>query len=378
MAAAGHLAGCAHRAGLGKVAAYSPPPSNVSLPGSLKARAAAHHLLVGFALNVHQLRQSEAYRRVVMEQSSIAVAENAMKWSELRPAPDQYFFEDADYLMQFAETNRIKLRGHNLCWHEQLPKWFDATATAANARSLLTEHIRTVAGRYAGRMHSWDVVNEAVEPRDGRPDGLRNSPWLKLIGESYLEVAFRTAREADPSALLTYNDYDIEGETEYDAAKRSAVLMLLRRLKQRNVPVDAVGIQSHISAGAQHRYGGALQQFIRSCREMDLEVFVTEIDVDDRELPQGTVERDAGVAETYRSYLDVVLREPNVRAVLAWGLDDAHSWLNNKKPRHDGLPQRPLLFDAQLRAKPAFAAVEQAFAEARPPAALNPKQAVRR
>ncbi|WP_419806647.1 endo-1,4-beta-xylanase [Terriglobus sp.] len=349
----------------------------MSEPRSLKAQAAAHHLLVGFALNVQQLRESEAYRRLVAEQSSIAVAENAMKWSSLRPTPDQYFFEDADFLLQFTETNRIKLRGHNLCWHEQLPKWFGPTATAANARSLLTEHIRTVAGRYAGRIHSWDVVNEAVEPKDGRPDGLRDSPWLKLIGESYLEVAFRTARQADPTALLTYNDYDIEGETEYDAAKRSAVLLLLRRLKQRNVPIDAVGIQSHISAGGQHRYGTSLQQFIRSCREMDLEVFVTEMDVDDRELPRDVLQRDAGVAQTYRSYLDTVLREQNVRAVLAWGVDDAHSWLQAKRPRNDGAPHRPLLFDEKLRPKPAFAAVIGSFAAARPLPAPSAGQALR-
>ena len=359
-----------------------PPPAvplrTVGMAGSLKTQAATHHLLAGFSLDVRQLRESDAYRRLVVEQSSIAVAENAMKWSELRPTPDQYFFEDADYLLQFAESNRIKLRGHNLCWHEQLPRWFDATATPANARTMLTEHIRTVAGRYAGRIHSWDVVNEAVEPRDKRPDGLRNSPWLRLIGESYLEVAFRTAREADPAALLTYNDYDLEDESEYNTEKRSAVLRMLRRLKQRNVPIDAVGIQSHISAGSDHRYGTSLQQFVQSCREMDLEIFVTELDVDDRELPRDVAMRDAGVAETYRRYLDGVLREPNVRAVLAWGVDDAQSWLSGKKPRRDGASQRPLLFDAHLRPKPALGAVEQAFAEARPTPALVSGRNLRR
>ena len=377
MAAVGFgFAGCARHAGLGHAATVSTRaaarpflPHDVSGSHSLRSEARAHHLLAGFALNVRQLRDSDAYRHLVVEQSSIAVAENAMKWSSLRPTRDQYFFDDADFLLNFTESNRIKLRGHNLCWHEQLPGWFDAAATPANARSLLTDHIRTVAGRYAGRIHSWDVVNEAVDTKDGRPDGLRASPWLKLIGESYVEIAFRTAREADPTALLTYNDYDIEGEGEHDAAKRAAVLMLLRRLKQRNVPIDAVGIQSHISAGPQHRYGASLQQFIRSCREMDLEVFVTEIDVDDRDLPQDVMQRDLGVAQTYREYLDLVFHEPNVRAVLAWGVDDAHSWLFTKRPRADGSPQRPLLFDGQLRPKPAFAAVAESFADARPIAA---------
>ena len=365
-AAAYGAAGCAHRGGLGKPPSQAQVAPAATVRSSLKAEAAAHQLLTGFALDVRRLRGSEAYRRVVEEQSSIAVAENAMKWSSLRPAPNQYFFDDADYLLHFAETNRIKLRGHNLCWHEQLPPWFDRVATAGNARGLLVEHIRTVAGRYAGRIHSWDVVNEAVNPQDGRPDGLRNSPWLRLAGEGYIELAFRTAREADPAALLTYNDYDVEGEDAYQASRRSAVLGLLRRLKQRNVPIDAVGIQSHISAGPQHRYGASLQQFVRECGDMGLEVFVTEMDVDDRELPENVAERDAGVAEAYRSYLNTLLREPNVRAVLTWGVDDAQSWLTARKPRPDGSPQRPLLFDTQMRPKPAFGAFVRCLAEARP------------
>lgn len=372
--AAGVLTGCSPHLGrvAGRGGRYTPPPVDISGARSLKAQAAAHHLLAGFALNVHTLRESESYRRVVAEQCSIAVAENAMKWDTLRPAPDAYAFEDADSLLQFTESNRIRLRGHNLCWHEALPAWFTSTATPANARRLLTEHIRTVAGRYAGRLHSWDVVNEAIEVKDGRPDGLRDSPWLRLIGESYLELAFRTAREADPAALLTYNEFDIEGETEHDAAKRAAVLMMLRRLKQRNVPIDAVGIQSHIRARPLYGYGTSLQRFIRSCREMDLEVFVTEMDVDDRELPAEVAERDAGVSQTYQSYLNLVLAEPNVRAVLTWGVNDPQSWLSGKKPRKDGTPQRPLLFDGQLRPKADFAAVVQSFAAARPLPASNP------
>ncbi len=181
-------------------------------------------------------------------------------------------------------------------------------------------------------MHSWDVVNEAIWIPDGRPDGLRTSPWLKLIGDDYIEVAFRTARQADPSALLTYNEYGIEGETEQDQQKRVATLLLLRRLRQRNVPIDAVGIQSHIKAKSLYGYGPALRGFIQSCRSMDLEVFITEMDVDDRELPSDIERRDAGVAETYSSYLAAALAEPNVKAVLTWGVDDAQSWLNGRRP----------------------------------------------
>ncbi len=311
-------------------------------------------MLAGFALSMAGIRDSEAYRNIVREQCSIAVAENAMKWGPLRPAPDSYFFDDADELLRFTEANRIRMRGHNLCWHRQLPDWFAALASKQNARSLLTAHIRTVAGRYAGRMHSWDVVNESIQISDGRADGLRNSPWLSLIGEDYIELAFRTAREADPSALLTYNEYGIEAETPVHAQKRAAVMLLLRRLRQRNVPIDAVGIQSHLAAGASHRYGEGLRTFLRECRELNLEVFLTEMDVDDRELLAERNARDGMVADTYEAYLNAALPSGNVRALLTWGVYDRQTWLDHEEPRKDGLPQRPLLFDDELRPKPAY------------------------
>ncbi len=341
---------------------YVPPPLDVSGARSLRAQAAAHGLLTGFALSVPLLQDSEPYRRVAREQCSIAVAENTMKWGAIRPTRADFNFDGADAFVQFCESHNIKMRGHNLCWHESLPRWFLDTATPENARALLTEHIRVVAGRYRGRMHSWDVVNEAVWIADGRPDGLRTSPWLKLIGDDYIEVAFRTARQADPAALLTYNEYGLEGESEGDQQKRIATLLLLRRLRQRNVPIDAVGIQSHIKARSLHGYGPSLRSFIQSCKSMDLEVFITELDVDDRELPSDSGHRDAGVAATYADYLQATLAEPNVKAVLTWGVDDAQSWLNQRSRRTDNKPQRPLLFDQDFRPKPAFAAAAAAFA----------------
>ncbi len=353
-------AGCAPRRPV--PGRYASPPIDVTGKASLRAQAASHGLLAGFALGTASLRQSDPYRRVAAAQCSIAVAENAMKWGALRPAAGQFSFDDADVFVQFCGANHIKMRGHNLCWHEYLPAWLVQSAMAENARALLQEHIRTVAGRYRGRMHSWDVVNEAIEIKDGRADGLRSSLWLRLMGEDYVETAFRTAREADPSALLTYNDFGMEGETDAEVQKRAAVLLLLRRLRQRNVPIDAVGIQSHLDAGARYRNAPGLRRFIQSCREMNLEVFLTEMDVDDRKLPADPLPRDTGVAETYASYLQTVLAEPNVRAVLAWGVDDTQTWLNQLEPRSDGKPQRSLLFDAQFHAKPAFAAVSAAFA----------------
>jgi len=342
------------------------PSKDIAGAGSLRARGAAKGLLTGFAVVPGLLRSDAAYTAIVKEQASLIVAENAMKWGALRPTPDTYFFDDADYLLDFAEKSRMKLRGHNLLWHRSLPKWFEATATKENARKLLESHIETVAGRYAGRLHSWDVVNEAIQVSDGRPDGLRDSPWLRLVGDDYIEVAFRAARRADPQALLAYNDYGIEAEWPGDEAKRQAVLLMLRRLKARQVPIDAVGIQSHISAGPSGKYGAGLMKFIASVRELGLQVFVTEMDVNDRAVGPDVAERDAAVASAYAGYLDLVLNDPAVTAVVFWGVTDKYTWLNHEDARKDGVTERPLLFDAGgadagYKAKQSFFAARDAF-----------------
>ena len=310
---------------------------------SLKAHAARRGFLYGCAVNTDALAQDELYANLIREQANIVVAENAMKWAALRPSADTWDFAGADRLLAFAETHRMKIRGHNLCWHRQLPGWFAAEVNAGNARQFLVNHIQTVAGRYAGRMHSWDVVNEAVLPADGRPDGLRASPWLQLIGEDYLELAFRTARNADPQALLAYNDYGIEGEDGGSAAKRAAVLTLLRRLKARHVPIDAVGVQSHIEAGKT--YGAGLREFLAAARELELQIFVTEMDVNDRKVPGEIGARDLAVAASYSDYLRLVLGEAAVRVVMTWGITDRYTWLNGEDARADHQPERCLPFD---------------------------------
>ena len=333
-------------------------------PESLQAHAAARGLLYGSAVDLRALRNDQSYRRLIQTQCNIVVAENAMKWAPMRPTIDTYNFTEADELVAFAEQNRIKVRGHNLCWHRQLPRWFAAEATQENARRLLAEHIAHVAGRYAGRMHSWDVVNEAIDVKDGRGDGLRDSPWLKLVGADYVEVAFKAARDADPQALLTYNDYGIEGEDNDSQAKRVAVLTMLRRMRARHIPLDALGIQSHITAGKQ--YGPRLVEFMTAVRDMGLQIFVTEMDVNDRPIASDIATRDQAVAETYGSFLKLMMQEPAVHAVLTWGITDANTWLNQEDSRKDGLPERCLPFAADNLPKKAFFATREAFDSRRP------------
>ncbi len=360
--AAAFLSGCPHR-----VAAPASLPSvtnQITGPGSLKAHAAAHGLLTGAAVAIPPLRSDAAYAQIVSEQYSILVAENAMKWKALRSTPDRFSFDAADELVAFAEKNAIKVRGHNLCWHEALPDWFATTVTKENARQILTDHILTVAGHYKGKMHSWDVVNEAVDAKSGREDGLRKSPWFEMLGPDYLDIAFRTARQADPDALLTYNEYGIEYDNEEESKKRAFTLQLLRRLKTANVPLDAVGIQSHIRAGSPHTFGKGIREFIASARQMGLQVFITEMDVNDDELLSDDVSKvDHAIADVYRDYLNTVLADPAVTAVLTWGVSDGHTWLNNpmRKQKHPNRPQRPLPFDENYRPKEAFFAMRDSF-----------------
>ncbi len=354
------LDGCVRHSSLARPL---PPPQisadQVTGPGSLKVHAAHRGFLYGCAVSAPLLARDPDYAALIREQANIVVSENSMKWGPMRPSIDTFRFDDADALVAFAEANQMKIRGHNLCWHRQLPTWFQDQATVANARALLTTHIQTVVGRYAGRMHSWDVVNEAILVSDGRADGLRDSPWLQLIGPDYIELAFQTARQADPQALLTYNEYGIEGEDDASEKKRAATLILLRRLKARRIPLDACGIQSHLTAGKP--CGAGLSNFLAAVRLLGLQIFLTEMDVNDRELPAPDDLRDASVAATYGSYLDLALREPSLRAVLTWGITDRATWLNGEGARPDKLPERCLPFDRDLKPVKAFFAMRNSF-----------------
>ena len=332
---------------------------------SIRAAGAGRGILAGCAVDVGKLRTDVAYKELLKAQVGIVVAEREFKFGPLQPTPTTYFFDDADYLLAFAEANGMKLRGHNFVWHRALPAWFDSYVTPENAKQVLVDHIERVGGRYAGKIHSWDVVNEAIQVSDGLPGGFRSSPWQKVLGGSgtlpeYLEIAYRTARRVDPKALLVYNDYGIEGEDEGSEKKREAVMGLLREMQRRNVPVDALGVQSHIAAmnkdGSIPVYGDGLMKMIAEARKMGLKVLVTEMDVNDRYLAAPIGPRDAAVAKIYGSYLRTVLKDPAVIAVLTWGITDKYTWLNHEDARADGLPERPLPFDADLRSTLAFTA----------------------
>lgn len=321
-------------------------------------------ILVGCAVDAARLRDMPEYSALVRSQANIIVGENAFKFGTLRPTVRAFDFRDADTVADFAHSNGMKLRGHTLVWHKQMPAWFDQHVTPANADAVLNSHITAVCDRYAGQIHSWDVVNEVVELGDGRPDGLRNTQWLKLLGPGYIDTAFKAARKADAKALLFYNEYGLEGEDASSTAKRAAVLSLLHDLLQRGIPVDGIGIQSHIVAG--HSYGPGLRGFIQSAHRMGLRVMLTELDVNDRELALTTSYRDSAVATAYDRYLRATLADGYVSGVITWGITDRLTWLDKDKDaaRTDGAAQRPLPFDVQFNPKPAFVAQRRALKQA--------------
>ncbi len=339
---------------------------------SLAAHAAARGLLFGAAVDPELLdvegiaagHTGDAYTQLFAEQTRILVAENAMKWFALRPAADRFDFANADRMVRFARLTGKVVRGHNLCWHEALPLWFAKTVNRDNARQFLTEHIRTVAGHFRGQIQSWDVVNEAIWPQDGRPDGLRKWPWLELIGPEYIELAFRTAAETDPQAKLTYNDYGIETDAPDEVAKRAQVLALLKRLKASGTPIHAMGVQSHLHAAGEQP-GAGLREFLSEVAALGLEVYITEMDVISTEIAGGSGTRDAAVAKVYGDYASLVLAEPTVKALLTWGISSAYCWTNQLDQRFKRWPdfarQRPLPLDDDFNPTPAFWALRGAF-----------------
>ena len=331
----------------------------------LRDRAAAKGLLYGATSQKYILSTNANFAAHFAQECGILVPEGELKWKKLRPSPDTFDFSRGDWLVKFAAQQKMLFRGHTLVWHGELPSWFADKVDSRNAEKMLRQHISKVVGHYAGKVHSWDVVNEAVLLKDGRSDGLRNTPWLKFLGPDYIDIAFRTAAEADSKALLVYNDYGLDYDTRDDEAKRTAVLKLLERLKSRGVPIHALGIQAHLDAARRHKFNPKkLRAFLHDVADMGLKILVTELDVTDKKLPKSFFWRDRIVAGIYEDYLSVVLDEPAVIAVLTWGLSDRYTWLSKYAPRPDKAPVRPLPLDAQMNRKLAWNAIARAFDQA--------------
>jgi endo-1,4-beta-xylanase len=338
----------------------------------LRQLAAEKGLVYGTTIAAAQITGDPAFIDLVREQAGLVVAENEMKWQVMnRGTPDDDDYGPADTIANFASANHLVLRGHNLLWYHRTPSWYFDLPSRQEQERAVVRHIQELAGHYRGKIHSWDVVNEPIEPKDGRPDGLRTKVFLETLGPEYLDLAYRTAKQADPAARLVVNEYDIELDAPEQEARRVALLHLLEKMKGSGTPVDAVGIQAHLtSVGGPPFSAAKLRRFLAEIAGLGLTIQITELDVTDERAPADIAVRDQLVADTYRRFLDAALDEPAVKMVVTWGLSDRHSWIVRRetyeaKWRTDGVLSRPLPFDADLEPKPACEAIVQSFAHAR-------------
>jgi endo-1,4-beta-xylanase len=314
---------------------------------------------VGVAVGAKQLKGAEA--ELIKQQFNSITPENAMKMGPIHPEENRYFWTDADAIVDFAQKNKLRVRGHNLLWHEQTPKWLfkDAEGKQVSKEVLLKrlhDHIFTVVKRYKGKIYAWDVVNEAIA--DNPDEFLRDTEWYKICGEDFIAKAFEYAHEADPKAVLFYNDYNTERPE-----KRERVYKLLKKLKDAKVPIDAVGLQGHWSL--QEPTEAELRKAIEQYSSLGLKVQITELDVsiypwekERREKRPGesdayTAELEQKQAEQYKMFFRVFRDYKNVMTgVTFWNVSDQYSWLDTYPV--PGRKNYPLLFDQNLKPKKAF------------------------
>ncbi|APV48681.1 hypothetical protein BWI17_02670 [Betaproteobacteria bacterium GR16-43] len=310
------------------------------------------------------------YQALMAHECGVLVAENETKWQSLRPKPGEFRFGQADEMFAWARSKQMLVRGHTLIWQppKWMPKWVNeydfGAQPAKEAARLLTEHVSTVCRHYGTQISSYDVVNEAVDPKDGQ---LRSNVFTERLGKiEQLDLMFRLAREHAPHAQLVYNDYMSWGDG-YNK-HRDGVLKLLAEFRKRGTPVHALGLQSHIGStedGTEPEHSTAYQRewrkFLDEVTAMDYDLLITEFDVHDGHFKGDFAARDAAVASLTKGYLDLTLSYPRVHTLMTWGLADNASWLQDRYPREDGLPKRPCPYDAELRAKPMRTAIADAL-----------------
>jgi len=305
----------------------------------------------GAAIRVDLLQENLEYRRAVLGHCQWVVGEGGLKWIDVRPEADRFVFDQPDRLLAFADANGMRMRGHTLVWHGAMPKWTEAIATRADAERILQAHIDTVVSRYRGRIPSWDVVNEAIAEHPTADSPLRKSVWLDRLGPDYVEMALRRTAAVDPATQLVINEYGFENPTAQCRAKREAFLRLVRKLKDRDVPLHAVGLQGHLPGELEIDRDG-LSRFVAELHGMGLRILVTELDVIDDKLTRDRTLRDEIVASRVKLFLQAIGDVCRPEVVITWGITDQYTWVPIWFRRKDGEPNRPLPLDANYRPKP--------------------------
>jgi endo-1,4-beta-xylanase len=339
--------------------------ASAAAPQALRDIAAARGIAYGSYLDYWDFHSQPDYEALAARECGVMVSAR-MDWDHLQPAPGPHRFDEVDIDEGWARGHSMKFRGHALVWGERAPGWYAALPSRAAAVDAMEKHIDATCRHFAGRMRSWDVVNEAILVGGGRPDKLRPQVFLDKIGPDYLDIAFRAARASDSHAQLVYNDFGVEFDLPDQLEKRQVLIDLIDGFRKRGVPIDAVGLQSHLSiAQMAHFNETGFSRFLDALASRGLAVMLTELDCIDKGAPADIATRDAAVAEAYKRYLDVALASRAVTTVINWGLSDRSSWIvSGDDPlakRDDGQRPRPLPFDTELHAKPAYRAIADAL-----------------
>lgn len=326
----------------------------------LRDKAARRGILYGSAVSTPEMRDQD-FDSVLIREAAILVPEYEMKRAIAEPVRGQIDLSACDRILQFAQKHAMRFRGHPLVWHKRNPDWLEEAVRSSHDERLITDYIHAIATHFRGCVHSWDVVNEAIAPPDGRPDGLRRSFWLETFGPNYIDLSYQAARSADPKAILVYNDWGCELGAPANDRFRAATLDFLEQALARAVPIDALGLQGHLRAFGTPVDQKKLRGFLREVKAMGLRILVTEHDVDDSGGPSDMVLRDRAVADASRRFLDVVV-DAGAIAVLTWGLTDRFLAPGGWRERLAGTAPRMLPFDTDLARTPMWSAIAEVFA----------------
>jgi endo-1,4-beta-xylanase len=353
-------------AGTRDLAAASPPPP------SLGAIAARNGYLFGSAA-AEVIDKDPAYRDLYVTQTKIVTTDVALKMGRIAPQPGPKHFETADRLLAFCDQNRIAMRGHCLIWNEWVPDWIKSMSTDER-RAFFDAYIDEVVARYAGRLQSWDVVNEPFWPGHRAPGGFRLGPWYDAFGTEYIRRAFARAAQTDPKTKLVLNEAQTERDDEVGLAVRSGLLKLVADLKHAGVKLDVVGLQGHLQPQYPHD-PARFDEFLHQLAALGVDIYITEFDVYDGTFPDDVTARDAAVAKTAQDFLQLTLRHPAVKALITWELADNYSFYRGMANYRNTRPARPLPYDDKLQPKPLWNAIAQSFENGRQSTASTNGQA---
>ena len=327
--------------------------------------AASRGILFGTAFDADMLTEPKV-RELYLHHARIFTADNFMKFGSLRPNEGLADFTFADKILDLATQHNIPVRGHNLIWNEWNPDWV-RKLSSMRAEYWLDRHIDEVVGHYAGKLHSWDVINEPLWPQHGLAGGYRNGPWYAAMGEDYVLRAMRRARAADPKGKFVINESGPEWEDMWGPTKpfRDGMLRIVDEIQQAGIGLDAVGLQCHWFP--EFRFDpDRFRDYLRELASHGVAIYLTELDVGDGSLKGSTAVRDAEVARRYEQLISAALKETKVEVIQTWELTDGASWLRSEPKQfgpHGRLP-RPLPFDDHFQPKAAYHAIAKILAPA--------------